>query len=146
MQDVTLTPPEDATAGSIGKARLGMAHSRRYLAAICCMAAATAALQHRAELLGLLQSPAVTLLKLGTGVLMLMWMRTDSRLRGAPIPGGGLLLAGVFPPLTVPAYILWTRRWKGLFTLIVALLAILMAVIIGQSAARLALGLPIVVG
>ena len=146
MQDAPMKPPEDATAGPIGKSRLGSAHSRRYLAALCFMAAATAALQHRAELLGLLQSPAVTLLQFGSCVVMLMWMRADSRLRGSPIPGGGLLLAGACPPLTVPAYILWTRRLQGLLTLAVAVLAILVGVIVGQAAARLAAGLPIVVG
>jgi hypothetical protein len=110
------------------------------------MVAVTSALQHRADVLGLPQSLLATLLQYGNGLVTLMWMRADARLRGASIPGGGLLLAAVLLPLAVPAYILWTRRWRGLLVIAVSLLAILVAAIVGQSSARLALGLPIVSG
>jgi hypothetical protein len=144
MQDASAQPPEDIPARPFRKDRSGSAHSRRYLAILCFMVAVTSALQHRADVLGLPQSLLTTLLQYGNGLVALMWMRADSRLRGAPIPGGGLLLAAVLLPLAVPAYILWTRRWKGLLVFVVALLAIMVAIIVGQSATRLALGLPIV--
>ena len=144
VTDAAAKPRQDTPAGRIEKARHGSAHSRRYLAALCLTTVAAAALHHRAEILDLPQSLAMTLLQCGTCVIALMWMRDDARLRGSPIPGGGLLLAGTFLPLTVPTYILWTRRWKGLLVLVVVLLAILAAGIVGQSTARLALGLPIV--
>jgi hypothetical protein len=146
MQDASAQPPEDMPAGPLRKDPSGSAHSRTYLVIHCFMVAVTSALQHRADVLGLPQSLLATLLQYGNGLVTLMWMRADARLRGASIPGGGLLLAAVLLPLAVPAYILWTRRWRGLLVIAVSLLAILVAAIVGQSSARLALGLPIVSG
>jgi hypothetical protein len=119
--------------------------SRRSLTVLCVLMAAMMALRHRAELLGLPEPLLVTLLQFSNAVTMLMWMRTDARLRGSPIPGGGMLMAAVLLPIAVPSYILWTRRWRGLAAIILSLIAILAAAIVGESAVRLALGVPIVV-
>ena len=120
-------------------------HSWRYLAVLCVLVAVVKAISHRAELLGLPEPSLVTLLRLGIGLVMVMWMRSDARLRGSPISGGGLLAAALLVPIAVPSYILWTRRWWGLAAIILSLIAMLAAAIVGESAAKLALGVPIVV-
>ena len=119
-------------------------HSRRYLAVLCVLMAVMLALRHRAELLGEPEPLLVTLLQLSNAVIVLMWMRADARLRGSPIPGGGILAVAVLLPVAVPGYILWTRRWWGLVAIIVSLIAVLAAAIVGESAVRLALGVPVV--
>ena len=119
-------------------------HSRRYLAVLCVLMTVTTAINFRAELLGTPAPSLVALLQFSMGLPQLMWMRADARLRGSPIPGGGLLAAAVLLPIAVPSYILWTRRWWGLVVIGVSLVAVLAAAIVGVVAVYLAMGVPIV--
>jgi hypothetical protein len=72
-------------------------------------------------------------------------MRTDARLCGKPFSSGGLLAVFVFQAIALPVYIVWTRRWWGLFVIVVSVLAVVAAGFAGEAIYRLTIGLPIVV-
>jgi len=145
MRNPYAAEPESQIGTSLRKIWWPSPHSQRYLAVLCIVVVVLSAISHRAELLGLPGPPLVTLLRLVNGLVMVMWMRSDARLRGSPISGGGLLAAAILVPIAVPSYILWTRRWWGLVAIILSLIAMLAATIVGESAVKLALGVPIVV-
>ena len=145
MQNTDALTPEHQSGGSLRKRRWMSPHSRRYLAVLCVVVAVSMALRHRAELLGEPEPLIVTLLQFSSALIILMWLRADARLRGSPLPGGGLLAVAVLLPVAVPSYIIWTRRLWGLVAIILSLAAILAAAIVGESAVRLSLVVPILV-
>lgn len=144
MQNTEAEAPQPQNGSPLRNTWRISPHSRRYLAVLCVLMAVMMALRHRAELLGLPEPVLVTLLRFSNAVTTLMWMRADARLRGSPVPGGGMLASAVLLPIALPGYILWTRRGWGVVAIILSLFAILAAAIVGESAARLALGVPIV--
>jgi hypothetical protein len=120
-------------------------HSLWALAEVCLLSAVIDVVDYRAALFGL-QPPRIGRIMLFImSMACLMWMRTDARLCGRPFSSGGLLAAFVFQAIAFPAYIVWTRRWWGLFVIVVSVLAVLAAGFAGEAIYRLAIGLPIVV-
>ena len=142
MESTTPSPadtPADATAP---QRPWFSPHSRRTLALACLLTALWMGVQQRAELLGRPDPPVAILLRFGIAIAYLEWMFTDARLRGEPFSGGGKLAMACVAPISVPCYILWTRRWRGLFVGFATVLALYAAAIAGGVIAVLVWGGP----
>lgn len=120
-------------------------HSLWALTEVCLLSAVIDAVDYRAALFGLPPPRIGRLLLFILSMACLMWMRADARLYGKPFSSGGLLAAFVFQPIALPAYIVWTRRWWGLFVIVVSVLAVLAAGLAGEAIYHVAIGLPILV-
>lgn len=53
----------------------------------------------------------------GWSLLLVVWIITDARRRITPCFEFGYL-CGIFLPLAVPWYCLWSRGWRGMLTLL----------------------------
>jgi hypothetical protein len=135
------TPPEQHQHKKLWISR----HSLWAFAEVCLLSAVIDVVDYRAALFGLPPPRVGKILLFILSMACLMWMRTDARLWGRPFSSGGLFAAFVFQPIALPAYIVWTRRWWGLFVIVVSVLAVLAAGFAGEAIYRLAIGLPIVV-
>ena len=144
MESMPALPAETAAHGAAPRRPWISPHSRRSLAISCLLTALYMVVQQRAALLGRPDPPLATLLRSGVAITYLEWLFTDARLRGSPFSGGGKLAMAFIAPISVPCYVLWTRRFRGLFVSAIALAALCAAGIVGGLAARALVGVPLV--
>jgi hypothetical protein len=66
------------------------------------------------NLYGDMQSELDLLMPLGIAITLWWWAVCDSKDRGRPIPILARQWFFVGAPVLVPAYVIWSRRWRGL--------------------------------
>jgi hypothetical protein len=78
------------------------------------------------------------LLPLLMGACFALACQADGRLHGKPVRYSVQWLMVIFWPIAAPAYVMWTRRWRGLVIIAIFLAAILGASILGALVAQAA--------
>jgi hypothetical protein len=89
--------------------------------------------------LGIQPSPeAASLSSFALGLAFILWAQADARLRGGLAFHDFGFLVGVFMPISLLWYALWSRGWRGLLTL-AALLGLMLTPWLAAVAAWLLL-------